>query len=93
METVINYFVEYQKRFENYNDKQLLKSFNREVNNAGSGSARFCYLAALHEEFIRRGYDYSAIGDSKSLSFRDKIRLKDNTIIKIKTREKFDPGL
>lgn len=92
MKTGHDYFVEYQKLFKDCSEKELLKWFNREVNNGGSGTARFSFLAALHEEFIRREYDYSAIGDSKSLSFRDKIRLKNNTIIKIKTREKFDPG-
>jgi hypothetical protein len=93
MKTGHDYFIEFQKQLESYSDIELISRFNEEVNNAGSGSARYSFLASLHHEFIRREYDYSAIGDSKSLSFRDKIRLKNNTIIKIKTREKHDPGL
>jgi hypothetical protein len=93
MKTSQDYFVEYQKRFENYNDMEILDAFNSLVNNAGTGTARFSYGAALHHEFIRRGYDYSAVGDSDSLSFRDKIRLEDRTIIKIKPSEINDPGL
>jgi hypothetical protein len=57
------------------------------VNNGGTGTARFSFGAALHQEFIRRGYDYSAIGDSSGLIFRDMIRLENNTIIKIEPAE------
>ena len=93
MKTGQDYFIEYQKRFEMDSDDELLDAFNSLVNNGGTGTARFSYGAALHHEFIRRGYDYSAVGDSDSLSFRDKIRLENRKIIKIKSGEINDPGL
>lgn len=80
MKTGHDYFVEYQKEFEDCSDEEVLKWFNREVNNGGSGTARFSFLHALHQEFIRRGYDYSEIGDEKSLSFKHKVTLENKTI-------------
>jgi hypothetical protein len=74
------YFVEYQKQLEAYSNLELIDRFNEEVNNGGSGSARYSFLAALHFEFIRRGFDYSEFGDSDSLSFKQKVTLKNNAI-------------
>lgn len=84
MKTGHDYFVEFQKQLEFDSDIELIDRFNEEVNNVGSGSARYSFLAALHHEFIRRGFNYSVIGDSDSLSFRDKITLKYKTIKKLK---------
>jgi len=80
MKTGHDYFIEFQKQLESYRDIELISRFNEEVNNAGSGSARYSFLAALHHEFIRRGFDYSEIGDSDSLSFKQKVTLKNNAI-------------
>ena len=54
MKTGHDYFVEFQKQLESYNDEELINRFNGEVNNRGSGSARFSFLATLHHEFIQR---------------------------------------
>lgn len=83
MKTGHDYFVEFQKQLESYNDEELINRFNGEVNNRGSGSARFSFLAALNHEFIQRGFDYSEIGDSNSLSFKDKVTLKNKIIKKL----------
>jgi hypothetical protein len=93
MKTGHDYIVEFQTRFEMYSDDKLLEAFNGYVNSGGSSIVRFYYGVALHHEFIRRGYDYSAVGDSASLSFRDKIRLENRTILKIKPSEINDPGV
>jgi hypothetical protein len=61
-------------------DEQLIASFNRETGHNGWTSTRGAYLKALHEEFDRRGFDYSCIGDSRSLSFSRRIRLVGKTI-------------
>jgi hypothetical protein len=50
------------------------------VGNSGSGTARFSFLAALHQEFIRRGFDYSEIGDANSLSLKHKVTLENKRI-------------
>ena len=76
MKSSHDYFVEFQKQLESYNDMELVASFNGEVNNKGSGTARFSFLAALHQEFIRRGFNYSEIGDEKSISVKHKIILE-----------------
>jgi hypothetical protein len=97
MKTGKDYFVEFQERFEKYSDEEILDVFNSQVNDTGrvygAATAAISYRAALRHEFIRRGFDYSAIGDSASLSFRDKIRLENRTILKIKPREVNEPGL
>ncbi len=81
MKTVAEtYFAEYQERFSSLTDEELVALFNREVGQGGWGSARGCYLAAIHEEFDRRGWDYREIGDQKSLSFAKKIFLEGRSV-------------
>ena len=80
MKTGHDYFVEYQKQLGYYSNVELIDRFNEEVNNGGSGSARYSFLAALHQEFIRREFDYSEIGDADSLSFKQKVTLESNAI-------------
>lgn len=69
-------------RFSGYSDQQLIDAFNHEVKIGGNGwgSARAAYMAALHNEFNQREFDYSAIGDKKALSFKNKIVLDGKTI-------------
>ena len=50
------------------------------MGNKGSGTTRFAFLAALHQEFIRRDFDYSEIGDENSLSFKHKVTLENKRI-------------
>ena len=83
MKTGQDYFIEFQKQLKSYNDTELISRFNEEVGNKGWGTARASFLSALHEEFNLRGFDYSAIGDTESLSFKDKITLICKTIKKL----------
>ena len=80
MKTGHDYFIKFQKQLESYSNAELIHRFNEEVNNGGSVSARYSFLATLHYEFIRRGFDYSEIGDSDSLSFKQKVTLESNAI-------------
>jgi len=64
--------------FKKKNDKELIDTFNREVGNPGWTSSRGTYLAALHEEFDNRHYNYSIIGDKGSMFLRHKVKLVDN---------------
>ena len=80
MNTSEKYYKKFQERFKNLSDDELIKTFNREVRNNGWGTARAAFLSALHSEFIRREFDYTAIGNKQSLSFRNKIQLTNNVI-------------
>lgn len=71
---------DYQKRFRDMSDQELVEAFNREVGGSGWTSSRAKYLEALHQEFKVRGFDYSIIGDDHGLSFKDKVRLENNRI-------------
>jgi hypothetical protein len=83
MKTSHEFFVEFQKQLQLCNDAELISKFNVEVGNRGSGAARFAFLAALHHEFIRRGFDYSEIGDTKSISFKHQVILENKVIKKL----------
>jgi hypothetical protein len=74
------YFEEYVNRFSTYSDSEIISTFNFEVGNSGWGTARASFLAALHDEFIRRKIDFSLIGDTKSLSFKSTIKLEETKI-------------
>lgn len=73
-------YKEFKNKFQKMNNEQLLNAFNKEVGNSGWTSSRSSYLAALHEEFQNRGYDYSAIGNKKYLSLAKRIKLNDKKI-------------
>ncbi len=73
-------YEEYLEKFKKMDDKQLIDSFNREVGNPGWTNSRASYLSALHQEFNDRGYDYSDIGSTGSLSLKNKIELLDKKI-------------
>lgn len=69
------YFEKFQKELHLKEDQELISLFNREVGIIAWVTARASFLAALHKEFEIREFDFSAIGDSKSLSFKNKIWL------------------
>lgn len=53
------------------------------MGNNGWGTAIASYLAAIHQEFNKRGIDFSQIGKATELSFKNKIELIEK-VIKIK---------
>lgn len=73
--TAKEYFDKFVLELSKVTDKDLIERFNLEVDTAGWVTARASYLAAIHQEFNRRGFDYSEIGDEGSLSFKNKIEL------------------
>jgi hypothetical protein len=77
------YFEEYAQKLSTISDLELIEKFNLEVGNNGWGTARASYLAAIHQEFNRRGFDYSQIGNVKELSFKNKIELIEKVIKEI----------
>ena len=66
-------------------DEELIVRFNREVGCSGWVSARGRDLAELHDEFEKR-FDYSAIGDTSSLSFAHRIKLVGKKIVPFDSR-------
>ena len=75
-------YEEYKKRLEGTTDEQLIADFNSDVGEPGWVNARANFHAAMHDEFERRHYDYSAIGKKDvSLSWARKIKLVDKKIV------------
>ena len=74
-------FEEFLDRFVSKSDKYMINVFNEEVGKKGWVSARGTYMAAIHKEFENRGFDYSAIGNKKSLSFNNRIKLVKKKIV------------
>jgi hypothetical protein len=70
----------FRQRMQQHGDQELIGLFNQEVGKPGWGTARACYLAAIHAEWTARGFDYSLVGDAQGLSFRHKVRLVDGVI-------------
>jgi hypothetical protein len=56
-------------------DAEIIEAFNKQVGNTGWTTSRGIYLSALHKELDNRGFDFSAIGTSNSLSFKNKVIL------------------
>lgn len=73
-------FENYSTRFKMLSDVELVEAFNQEVGRDEWTSSRADYLTALYREFKRRQWDFSAIGDENSLSFKDEIRLVDGKV-------------
>ncbi len=71
-----NLFEEFSERFKEMGDCELVEAFNREVGNPGWTGARGTYLASLHREFLRRGFDISNIGNETCLSLKRKVKLE-----------------
>lgn len=74
-------YQEYQERFRDLNDTQLISAFNREVGNSGWTNSRAAYMFALHQEFKNRKYDYSDIGDNDTFSLKKRIKLVNKKIL------------
>jgi len=66
--------------FETYSDIELIETFNKEVWNNWWTSKRAEFLSELHTEFNNRWFDYSEIGDKKSLSLKKEIKLNQKKI-------------
>lgn len=76
-----NYYNQYCERLSKNTEDELISTFNQEVGNSGWGTARASFLSAIHNEFEIRGFDYSLVGDRRSLSFNKPILLYENKII------------
>jgi len=67
---------QYLKEFHRMNSEQLVETFNHNVGNTEQTSEHVSYIAALHQEFDKRKFDYSEITSGNSgLLFKRKIKL------------------
>ena len=66
--------------FTEMTDDGIIDCFNNQVGNTGWTSSRASYLAALHQEFDKRGWDYREIGSETSISLRYHIHLTGNKV-------------
>ena len=75
-------YQEFCLRFRTLTDADLIALFNHEVTQQGWGTARAAFLGALHQQFIDRDFDYSSIGDVRSLSLLRPVKLDGKVIIR-----------
>ena len=73
------YYQEYAARFAAVSSQSLVESFNREVGNTGWTSMRASCIAALIDEFRKRGINISAVNDGRSTDFNHYVRLDETT--------------
>ncbi len=66
--------------FQADSDIELIERFNDQVYTQGWTGSRGAYLSAIHTEFNNRKFDFSVIGDSEGLSFKQKIKLEGKII-------------
>lgn len=77
------YFEKFSSLMEKKSDDEIICSFNKEVgvySKKGWETARASFLAAIHNEFNKREFDYSIIGNKEFLSLKSKIELNNKTI-------------
>ena len=78
----------FEERFAKMPLDQLIDRFNSDVGNTAWGTARANFLAALQNEFLRRGVDCSCFISSGSMTMKYEIELEGNRI-RIKIPENF----
>lgn len=70
-------YEEFQKRFGEMNDKQLLEAAISQSNNPGWVSSRGYYMVALRQEFIKRGLSFPNANTPKPLGDDPRVGDKD----------------
>jgi len=74
-------YKECKEMFQKMDDKQLVKTFNKEAGKLGWLSSKRYFFSAMHKEFENRKYDYSVIGNKKGLFCAKKIKLVGDKIV------------
>ena len=75
MKTSLEYSIEFEQSFENEPDEKIVELLNNEIGKNTWGTARAGYILALSNTFSKRGIDFSIIGDWKSISLANRVRL------------------
>lgn len=61
-------FLQFKKNLRYMADQDVINEFNEEVANPGRRGSNARFLSVMLQEFNRRGFDYSAIGDRNGIS-------------------------
>lgn len=85
MKNSIEYYKEYVDLLAQKSDDELIYSFNVQVGNFGWGVARSGYLSALHKVLELKEIDYSEIGTSKRMSYRNHVYLVGDKLFLLST--------
>lgn len=73
--TSYDYAIEFEHSFENEPVDKIVDYFNKEVGKNAWGTARAGYILALSNTFLKRGIDYSIVGNWKSISLAKRVKL------------------
>ena len=76
-------FNEFAEVFSSASNEELVLAFNRQVGNLGWVSARGRHNVALHDEFIRRGFDCSSVVAGNTINFKCPIRLERDSLVRV----------
>ncbi len=80
--TTEEYFDYFTKYFSELTNTELIEKFNREVGIYAFGVARQGCLKALENQLVKRGIDFSEVGDKTRMSYATKVDLVNNKMIK-----------
>ena len=88
----IRLYEKYTASFDKCTDQEIINAFNKEAGNCGWGTARASYLGALHKQLEKRNFDYSEIGNERSMSLRSKIKLEGKVVSTISDPPDINPN-
>lgn len=80
MKTAEEYFEDFSIKLSKLNDIKFISEFNKSVGIKAFGVGRQGYLQAIRKELDRRNIDYSNIGNSEMISYKNKVFLKNKKL-------------
>lgn len=81
-----NHYKEFQERFKNLTDQELLDTYNKDLGNPGWVSARAVFLSTLQDEFKNRGIDLSDTYKKGWKLIKNKMKLVDKKVVIVDTK-------
>jgi hypothetical protein len=80
MKTSKEYFNFFSEELSRLDDEQLISRFNQSVNVKAFGIPRQGYLWAIRNQLEKRNIDFSEIGNSDSISYKNIVILKNKKL-------------
>ena len=75
------HFEDFMSRMDGDSDNGIVKRFNSQVGIKGWTGATGAYMSAIRKQFEKRGIDYSEVGTSSVMSYREKVTMIKNKLI------------
>ena len=69
-------------------DEEIVEYFNSQVGIKGWTGATGAYMSAIRNQFDKRNIDYSEVGDSTSMSYRNKVTMIGKKLVIINPKKK-----